>query len=184
MKFTETSLAGAYLIEPAAISDERGYFARTWAPEAFTSRGLDADLAQCNVAWNRVRGTLRGLHFQREPFSEVKLVRCTRGAILDVIVDLRPDSPTYCRWESVELRAEQLKMFYVPKGFAHGYLTLTDNAEVHYQVSAPYSPSHASGVPWNDPSFGIIWPFQPTVISVKDQNWSPFEPTRSRAPMP
>jgi dTDP-4-dehydrorhamnose 3,5-epimerase len=175
MRFTETPLAGAFVIDLEPIEDERGFFARTWSVQDFEHVGLDASLAQCNVAWNRVRGTLRGMHFQREPFAEVKIVRCTHGAILDVIVDIRPSSPTRCRWTSVELSADNHRMLYVPKGFAHGYITLCDDVEAHYHVSAPYSPAHASGFRWNDPAFGIAWPLMPTVISEKDRNWPDFD---------
>lgn len=174
MRFTETPLAGAFIIDPEPIEDERGFFARTWSFQDFERLGLDATLAQCNVAWNRARGTLRGMHFQREPFAEVKIVRCTRGALLDVIVDLRPASPTRCRWTSIELSADNRRMLYLPKGFAHGYITLCEDVEAYYHVSAPYSPSHASGVRWNDPAFGIAWPFAPTVISEKDRGWPDF----------
>jgi dTDP-4-dehydrorhamnose 3,5-epimerase len=174
MLFTETTLPGAYVIDIARIDDERGFFARTWAPEEFQKRGLDPTLAQCNASWNRRKGTLRGMHFQKEPFSEVKIVRCTCGAMLDVIVDLRTSSPTYCRWTAVELTASNHRSLYIPKGLAHGFITLTDEVEVYYHVSAPFSPAHASGVRWNDPAFNITWPFQPTVISEKDRAWPDF----------
>ena len=175
MTFTETPLAGAFIIDIGFIEDERGFFARTWAPDEFARHGLDPTLSQCNLSWNKRKGTLRGMHFQRPPFQEIKIVRCTRGAILDVIVDLRRDSPTFRQWTSVELNAESRRMLYVPKGFAHGYLTLTDDAEVYYHVSAPYEPTHATGVAWNDSAFGISWPFPPTVISEKDRTWPAFE---------
>jgi dTDP-4-dehydrorhamnose 3,5-epimerase len=174
MKFTETPLLGAWIIDIARFEDERGFFARTWAPEEFTARGLDPSLAQCNIAWNHRRGTIRGMHFQREPVQEVKIVRCTRGAILDVIVDLRPESRTFCRWTSVELTEDNRRMLYIPFGFAHGYQTLTDGVETYYHVSAPYSPVHASGVRWNDVRFGIEWPLEPTVISTRDIAWPDF----------
>jgi dTDP-4-dehydrorhamnose 3,5-epimerase len=174
MIFTETPLVGAFIIDIAAIQDERGFFARTWAPEEFESRGLDATLVQCNLAWNQRKGTLRGMHFQRPPFEEVKIVRCTRGALLDVIVDLRRESPTFRQWTSVALDADSRRMLYVPKGFAHGYETLTDDVEVYYHVSAPYTPECAAGVPWDDPAFGIEWPSPPTLISEKDRSWPRF----------
>jgi len=174
MLFTETALQGAFLIDIAPIPDERGFFARTWAPEEFQKRGLDPTLVQCNASWNRKKGTLRGMHFQNEPFSEVKIVRCTGGAMLDVIVDLRKSSKTYCQWTSVELTASNHRALYIPKGLAHGFITLTDDVEVYYHVSAPFSPSHATGVRWNDPAFKITWPFAPTVISEKDRAWPDF----------
>jgi dTDP-4-dehydrorhamnose 3,5-epimerase len=174
MTFTETPLAGAYIIDILPIGDERGFFSRTWSADELTRRGLDATLVQCNVAWNRVRGTLRGMHFQRAPYEEVKIVRCTRGALLDVIVDLRRASPTFRRWTSVELTADTRRMLYVPKGFAHGYLTLTDDVEAYYHVSAPYVPEAAGGVAWDDPAFGITWPFAPAVISKRDREWPRF----------
>lgn len=175
MTFNETPLKGAFTIDIVPIEDERGFFSRTWAADEFTSRGLDPMVVQCNVAWNRVKGTLRGMHFQKPPFEEVKIVRCTRGALLDVIVDLRRESPTFCQWTSVELNADSRRMLYIPKGFAHGYLTLTDDVEAYYNVSAPYSPECASGVAWDDPAFGIRWPFPPAVISKRDQSWPRFD---------
>jgi dTDP-4-dehydrorhamnose 3,5-epimerase len=174
MTFSETPIAGAYTIDISPIHDVRGFFARAWSLEDFERAGLDPTLVQCSIAWNRTKGTLRGLHFQRAPFSEVKIVRCTRGAVLDVVVDLRPDSPTFCRWTSVELSDSNRRMIYIPRGLAHGYLTLTDDAEVYYHVSAPYSPDHADGVRWDDPAFGIEWPFAPDVISDRDRAWALF----------
>ena len=174
MTFTETALAGAFIIDARPINDDRGFFAMTWSALEFAEHGLDTTIAQCNLAWNRQKGTLRGLHFQREPFSEVKIVCCTRGAILDVIVDLRPESPTFCRWASMELTADNHRTLYIPEGFAHGYLTLTDDAQSYYQVSMAYSPEHASGVRWDDPAFGIEWPFQPRIISPRDRAWPLF----------
>lgn len=175
MTFTETPLEGAWIIDIARIEDERGFFARTWSPDEFAARGLDPTLAQCNVAWNHRRGTIRGMHFQRSPMEEVKIVRCTRGAILDTIIDLRPGSPTYCQWISVELTEDNRRMLYIPFGFAHGYQTLVDGVETYYHVSAAYSPEHASGVRWNDPRFGLRWPLEPTVISARDRDWPDFD---------
>ena len=174
MVFTELPLKGAWVIDIARFEDERGFFARTWASEEFTSRGLDPSLAQCNVAWNHRRGTLRGMHFQRAPMQEVKIVRCTRGAIHDVIVDLRPDSPTFCEWTAIELTEDNHRMLYIPQGFAHGYQTLVDGVETYYHVSAAYSPEHADGVRWNDPRFGISWPLEVSVISARDERWPDF----------
>ena len=171
MTFTESRIPGAWIIDVSEIHDDRGFFAMTWLPGEFTKRGLDPSLAQCNLAFNHKRGTLRGMHFQKAPHEQVKIIRCTRGALLDVIVDLRPDSPTYRRWEAVELSADNRRMFYMPKGIAHGYLTLTDAAEAYYHASAPWAPQAESGVRWNDPAFGIKWPFEPAVISEKDANW-------------
>jgi dTDP-4-dehydrorhamnose 3,5-epimerase len=175
MTFTETPLEGAWIIDIARLEDERGFFARTWSPDEFAARGLDSTLAQCNVAWNHRRGTIRGMHFQRAPMQEVKIVRCTRGAILDTIIDLRPGSPTFCQWISVELTEDNRRMLYIPFGCAHGYQTLVDGVETYYHVSAPYSPEHASGVRWNDPRFGLRWPLEPTVISARDRDWPDFD---------
>ena len=175
MTFTETPLEGAWIIDIARIEDERGFFARTFSPDEFAARGLDSTLAQCNVAWNHRRGTIRGMHFQRAPMQEVKIVRCTRGAILDTIIDLRPGSPTFCQWISVELTEDNRRMLYIPFGCAHGYQTLVDGVETYYHVSAPYSPEHASGVRWNDPRFGLRWPLEPTVISARDRDWPDFD---------
>jgi dTDP-4-dehydrorhamnose 3,5-epimerase len=175
MIFTETALRGAWIIDIAAIADERGFFARMWAPDEFNGRGLNPTLAQCNMAFNRAKGTIRGMHFQRPPYEETKIIRCTRGAIYDVIIDLRPDSPTFCRWSSVELTDDNRRMLYVPPGFAHGYQTLTDETETYYHVSAPYSRDHATGVRWNDPSFDIRWPLgDPAIISAQDRAWPDF----------
>jgi dTDP-4-dehydrorhamnose 3,5-epimerase len=171
MQFTETRIPGAWIIDVAPVEDERGLFATTWLPEAFAARGLDPSLAQCNLAFSRRRGTLRGLHFQRAPHEQVKIVRCTRGALVDVIVDLRPDSSAYRTWASVELSADNRRMLYVPAGLAHGYLTLADDTEAYYHASKKWAPGHEWGVRWNDPAFGIEWPFEPTVISDKDRTW-------------
>jgi dTDP-4-dehydrorhamnose 3,5-epimerase len=174
MKFTETPFEGLWLIDIEPFEDARGFFAVTWTPDAFTSRGLDPTLVQCNLAFNHRRGTIRGMHFQRAPFEEVKIVRCTRGAIFDVVIDLRPDSPTHGEWFAAELSEDNRRMLYVPPGFAHGYQTLTDNVEVYYHVSAAYSPSHASGVRWNDPRFRIQWPLEVTEVSARDAEWPDF----------
>lgn len=171
MTFTETRIPGAWIVDPQPIVDDRGLFAMTWLPAEFESRGLDASLAQCNLAWNHKRGTLRGMHFQRAPHAQAKLVRCTRGAMLDVVVDLREGSPTYRQWESIELNQDNRRMLYIPQGLAHGYLTLTDGVEVFYQASAPWAPQAEAGVRWNDAAFGIKWPFEPAVISERDATW-------------
>jgi dTDP-4-dehydrorhamnose 3,5-epimerase len=174
MTFSETPLAGAYTIDISPIHDVRGFFAKAWSLQDFQHAGLDPTLVQCSIAWNKAKGTLRGMHFQHAPFDEVKVVRCTRGSILDVIVDLRPGSPTRCQWTSAELSDSNHRMLYIPKGFAHGYLTLADDVEVYYHVSAAYSPEHADGVRWDDPAFGIEWPFLPDVISDRDRAWPRF----------
>ena len=174
MTFTETPLKGAWLIDIEPIADERGFFASAWAHDDYVRRGLDPTVVQCNIAWNRTRGTIRGIHFQKPPFDEVKIVRCTRGAILDVIVDMRTESPTFGQWTSTELTDANRRMLYIPKGFAHGYQTLTDDAETYYHVSAPYSAAHASGIRWNDRRLGIAWPLPVTVLSPRDNEWPDF----------
>jgi dTDP-4-dehydrorhamnose 3,5-epimerase len=171
MIFTETQLAGAYLVDPERIEDGRGFFARTWCRDEFKRHRLNPGLVQCSVSYNRLRGTLRGMHFQAKPHEEAKLVRCTRGAIYDVIVDLRNDSPTYRHWIAVELTAENRRMLYVPEGFAHGFQTLADETEVFYQISKSYYPQAARGLRYDDPAVGITWPLAVAVISQKDQGY-------------
>jgi dTDP-4-dehydrorhamnose 3,5-epimerase len=174
MKFIETALKGAFIIEPEFSTDERGFFARTWCKNEFGEHGLLPDLVQCNISFNKRQGTLRGMHYQVPPHEESKLVRCTMGAIYDVIIDLRPRSPTFKAWVSVELTAENRKMLFMPAGFSHGFLTLTDNTEVFYQMSEFYAPECARGVRWNDPAFDIKWPAEVTVISEKDMQYPDF----------
>lgn len=176
MKFTETRLSGAYVIELERIEDARGYFARTFCRDEFQEHGLDPDVAQCNLSYSAERGTLRGMHFQRAPHEEAKLVHCTRGRIFDVIVDLRPESETYTDWNGRELDARDHRMVYVPEGFAHGFLTLEDDVEVLYQMSTSYAPDAATGVRWDDPAFGIQWPGEVRVMSEKDRSWPDFDP--------
>jgi dTDP-4-dehydrorhamnose 3,5-epimerase len=171
MQFTPSRIPGAWVIDIAPIHDHRGFFAMTWLPEEFIKRGIDPALAQCNLAFNHKRGTLRGMHFQKAPHGQAKIVRATRGALLDVIIDLRPASSTYRQWDAVELTADTRRMLYMPEGIAHGYLTLTDDVEAYYHASTPWVPQSESGVRWNDPAFGITWPFEPVVISEKDRNW-------------
>jgi dTDP-4-dehydrorhamnose 3,5-epimerase len=171
MTFTESRLAGAWIIDADTRTDDRGVFAEIWVAREFENRGLDTTLAQCNLAWNAQRGTLRGMHFQLAPFEQVKVIRCTRGSLYDVFVDLRPDSATFRQWECVELTADNRRMLYVPAGFAHGYLTLVDGTEAYYHASTPYARAHESGVRWDDPAIGIEWPFEPTSISEKDRSW-------------
>lgn len=174
MTFTETPLPGAYVIEPQKIEDDRGFFARLLCVNEFRAHGLDLDLIQTNIARSHRSGTLRGLHFQRPPHAEVKIVRCTKGAIYDVIVDLRPDSPTFKKWFGVELTADNFRAIYVPKGFAQGYLTLADDVEMYYHTSTVYHPESASGIRYNDPEIGIVWPAEVEVISKQDGQWPQF----------
>lgn len=169
MIFTETELPGAFIIDVDRMADERGFFARSWCEDEFAAHGILMPPLQANVSSNPTKGTLRGMHFQLAPYEETKLVRCTRGAIYDVIVDLREESPTYGQWLGVELTADSFRMLFVPARFAHGFLTLRDNTDVSYQVSAKYAPGHERGLRWNDPSIGIQWPTTPVLISEKDQ---------------
>ena len=174
MLFQPTNLADAYLIQLETITDDRGFFARAWCVEEFAAHGLDTALVQCNLSFNKQQGTVRGMHYQMMPFAETKVVRCIRGALYDVIIDLRPTSPTYLQWLGVTLSAENRTALYVPQGFAHGFQTLTDETEVFYQMSAFYAPEYARGVRLNDPHFGIAWPLPVTVMSGKDQSYPDF----------
>lgn len=174
MLFRETELKGACVVVPERLVDERGFFARTWCRSEFEAHGLNPNLVQCNISFNEKEGTLRGMHYQAAPRAEAKLVRCTAGAIYDVIVDLRPDSGTFKRWTGVELNSENRHMLYIPEGFAHGFLTLTDDVEVFYQMSEYYSAEHARSVRWNDPAFGIQWPGEVLVISERDRSLPDF----------
>lgn len=174
MKFSPTALTGACIIDIEPVPDERGFFARSWCREEFARHGLNPDLAQCSISFNKKRGTLRGLHYQARPHEETKVVRCTRGAICDVIVDLRPESPTFRKWIAVELSADNRRMLYIPAGLAHGFQSLTDDTEVFYQISTPYHPESARGARWNDPAFGIEWPVTERVISDKDRQYPDF----------
>jgi len=171
--FIETKLKGAFIIEPERLEDERGFFARTWCQREFAAHGLNPRLVQCNISFNKKKGTLRGMHYQVAPYEEAKLVRCTMGAIYDVIIDLRPDSPTFRQWITVELTAKNRRMLYIPEGFAHGFQTLVDSTEVFYQMSEFYHPECARGIRWDDPVFGIEWPPErERLISLKDQNYT------------
>jgi len=174
MIFTETILKGAYIIDPQELKDERGFFARTWCRQEFEAHGLNPRVAQCNISFNDKKGTLRGMHYQAKPCEEAKLVRCTMGSMYDVIVDLRPASPSFTQHVGVVLTDENHKMFYVPEGCAHGFITLEDNTEVSYQISEFYAPDHARGCRWNDPAFGIEWPMEVRVISDRDRNYPDF----------
>lgn len=174
MNFIPTSLDGACLVGPELISDERGFFARTYCQNTFMEHGLNLNLVQCNISYNKVRGTLRGMHYQKPPHPEAKLVRCTRGAIYDVIIDLRPQSSTFTKWFGTELTAENRIALYVPEGFAHGFLTLVDDTEVLYQMSEFYHSECASGVRWDDPAFAIEWGGEVAVISDRDALYPDF----------
>jgi dTDP-4-dehydrorhamnose 3,5-epimerase len=169
MTFVETALSGAWVVDSDIFADDRGEFVRAWMPGEFSARGLDTTIAQCSIASNHARGTIRGLHYQAAPCEEVKLVRAIRGRVFDVLVDVREDSPTYRRWVGVDLDAATRRMLYVPRGVAHGYQTLTVDAEVLYFVPTPYSPDHQRGIRWNDPALGIDWPLGPPArISDRD----------------
>lgn len=174
MVFDELEVKGAFVIEPEKKEDERGFFARTWCQKEFVAHGLNPRLVQCNISYSKKKGTLRGLHYQAPPHEEAKLVRCTRGAIYDVILDLRRDSPTFKRWIALELIAESNRMVYVPEGFAHGFQSLEDDTEVFYQTSEFYHPESERGVRWNDPTFGVEWPLEVSVISEKDSSLEDF----------
>lgn len=176
MIFTETSLKGAFLIEPEPVKDERGMFARVWCRKEFEAQGLKVTWVQNNLSVNSRKGTMRGMHYQVAPHEEVKLVQCTMGAIYDVIVDLRPASPTYCHHVGVVLSAENRRMLFIPEMFAHGFLTLQDGAEVFYHMSAFYAPGSARGFRWDDPTFGIEWPAVIVSMSDKDRSWPTFFP--------
>jgi dTDP-4-dehydrorhamnose 3,5-epimerase len=175
MKYHETKLPGVFEISIEPMADERGFFARSWCEKEFEAHGLNPALVQCNISVNKRKGTLRGVHYQVAPHSETKLVRCTRGAIFDVIVDLRSDSPTFKRWVGIVLTAEKRNMAYVPEGCAHGFLTLDDDTEVFYQMSQFYNTEAARGVRWNDPAFAIDWPAKVEVISERDGAYPNFE---------
>jgi dTDP-4-dehydrorhamnose 3,5-epimerase len=167
--FRPLPLAGAFEVELEPIADERGFFARSFCRDAFRAQGLAIDYPQCSISFNARRGTLRGMHYQAAPHAEAKLVRCTRGRLHDVIVDLRPESPSYCRWTGVELAGAKRNALYVPEGFAHGFLTLEDETEVFYQISHEYRPEASRGVRFDDPAFGIRWPAAPAVVSERDR---------------
>jgi dTDP-4-dehydrorhamnose 3,5-epimerase len=174
MIFTETPIAGAYVIEVERMEDDRGFFARTWCQREFEKHGLDSRLVQCNLSFNRSKGTLRGMHYQAPPHAEAKLVRCTAGAFYDVIVDLRPGSKSFRQWFGIELTADNRRALFIPEGLAHGFLTLADQTEVFYQMSEFYTPEGARGVRWDDPVFGIRWPAAVAVISPRDAAYPDF----------
>lgn len=175
MIFEQTPLEGAYVIRLKRIEDERGFFARSYCQKEFKDHGLTAGIVQANVSYNKQSGTLRGIHYQISPHEETKLVRCTFGAIYDVIIDLRRNSPTYKQWFGIELNAENHAMLFVPESFGHGYQTLADHSEVTYMVSQFYAPGSEKGIRWNDPAFGIEWPSRVKVISSKDSQWDDYQ---------
>jgi dTDP-4-dehydrorhamnose 3,5-epimerase len=174
MRIEPTAVAGVMLVSVESHVDDRGLFARTYDAATFAAAGLPVNWPQCNVSWNRSRGTLRGMHYQRAPFEEPKLVRCTAGRIFDVAIDLRPGSLTYCRWVGVELSRERRNALLIPAGCAHGFLTLEDEAEVFYMMGEVFDPEAAAGVRWNDPAFGIEWPLAPTTMADRDASWPDF----------
>ena len=181
MKFTDTRIAGVGIVDSDVFMDERGAFVLAWMSDEFAARGLDTRIAQASLALTRDRGSIRGLHYQAAPFEEFKVIRAVRGAVFDVAVDLRPDSPTYLTWVGCELSADNRRVMYVPPGCAHGYQTLADDTEVFYFVSAPYSPPHQRGVRWNDPAFGIQWPLgPPTRIHQRDASYPDLQQTGPR----
>ena len=175
MKFEPAGLEGAWVLPLDAHEDERGFFARIWSDADLGGRGLNRNLAECSLSYNRFARTIRGLHYQAAPGEEAKIVRCVRGAVYDVLVDLRPSSATYRQWISRELRADNRVALYVPEGVAHGYQTLTDGAELLYLISSPYTPSLARGIRWDDPAFNIEWPFAPGLMSERDRMFPAFE---------
>lgn len=174
MKFIETTLPGSYVIELEKYEDERGYFARIFCQKEFNERGLQDTFVQSNISYNRHKGTLRGMHYQAEPYGEVKVVSCTAGEIYDVIIDLRHNSATYCKWFGIILSAENERSLYIPKGFAHGFQTLRDDSLVQYQMGEFYHPEYARGIRWNDPLFDISWPLSVVIVSDKDRSYPDF----------
>ncbi len=176
MIFTESKLTGAFIIDVERREDERGFFGRTFCKNEFASHGLKLDVAQCNISFNRKQGTLRGMHFQIAPKAEAKLVRCTRGRVWDVMIDLRPSSPTRHQWEAIELSEQNCRAVYIPEGFAHGFQTLEDDSEVFYQMYEFYAPEYARGLRWNDPYFGIPWPLANPVMSDRDMSYPLYDP--------
>lgn len=176
MKFVPAPLKGCYIIHLEPVEDHRGFFSRSFCQEEFRGQGLETNFVQCNLTWNREIGTLRGMHYQLPPHGEVKVIRCTRGSIYDVMVDLREDSSTYCGWFGVTLTASDTQLLYIPTGFAHGYQALEPDTEVFYMVSNSYSPDHERGVRWNDSAFNIAWPLTDPILSEKDKGHPDFIP--------
>jgi dTDP-4-dehydrorhamnose 3,5-epimerase len=175
VRFIETRIPGAWRIELERRQDDRGFFARSFCEREFADRGLAIRYPQCNISYNKARGTLRGMHFQRPPEPEIKVVRCLRGSVYDVILDLRPDSSSYLRWEAFELTEDNRNALYIPEGCAHGFQTLTDDAELFYQMGAFYAPDCNDGVRWDDPAFGIAWPLADPILSDKDRSYPDFQ---------
>jgi len=175
MIFTETKLKGAFIVDLKPFKDERGFFARAWCQREFEEHGLSGDIKQVNLSYNIKKGTLRGMHYQIQPYGEAKMVRAVRGALYDVIIDLRPDSPTYLQWIGVELSADNHRLLYVPENFGHGFQTLTDDADALYQVSEFYTPGAERGIRYDDPTFKIEWPLPISVISDKDRSWADYQ---------
>lgn len=171
MIFTETKLKGSFIIEIEKNIDERGFFSRIWCANEMNKHGLSTEICQANISSNKIKGTLRGMHYQVAPYQETKIVQCVRGAIFDVIIDLRKDSLTYHQWFGVELSHDNHKMLYIPEDFSHGFITLTDNCDVSYLMSQFYHPNSVAGIRWNDPSFNIKWPIEPRVVSEKDKSY-------------
>lgn len=175
MIFTKTKLEGAYIIDINKIEDDRGFFGRSWCQKEMEEHDLNGNVVQSNTSFNKEKGTLRGMHYQKHPFEETKLVRCTKGAVYDVIVDLRPDSPTFKKWIGVELSEDNHRMLYVPEKFAHGFLTLKDNTEVTYLVTQFYTPNSEGGLRWDDPEFEIEWPAEIRIVSERDGKHKNFD---------
>lgn len=175
MIFTELELKGAFLIDIERLEDERGFFGRIWCKEEFREHGLNTSLVQANVSYNKFKATLRGMHFQKKPFQESKLVRCTKGSIYDVIIDIRPESNTFKQWIGVELNDVNRRMLYVPEGFAHGFMTLQDETEIYYMITEYYTKKAESGIKWDDPEINIEWPLDPLIVSDKDSNHPKFD---------
>ncbi|MFH5833512.1 dTDP-4-dehydrorhamnose 3,5-epimerase [Halalkalibaculum sp. DA384] len=179
MLFKKTDLKDAYIIELERYADTRGFFARAFCEKEFANNGIKFPVVQANTSYSQKKHTLRGMHYQQEPHQEAKLIKCTKGAIFDAIIDMRPDSPTFKKWIGVELNQDNRRMLYVPEGFAHGFLTLKDDTEVYYPVSEFYAPGAEKGIRWNDPEFNIKWPAEPEVISRKDRSWPLFDDSRN-----
>jgi dTDP-4-dehydrorhamnose 3,5-epimerase len=184
MRFEEATVQGVWLITPDRFDDERGFFARTWGLDEFEANGLDARMVQRNVSYNRALGTLRGMHYQKPPYPEDKLVTCLVGSVYDVAMDIRPESPTFGRWFGAELRADTGAMLYVPRGCAHGYLTLEPDSTVEYLISEFYHPESADGLRWDDAAFNVVWPREPVVMNERDRTWPDFEMMRTRVQVP
>lgn len=176
MLFKKTELQDSYIIELERMEDERGFFARTFCQKEFEKQGISTRIVQCNISYNKEKGTLRGMHYQLAPHQEAKIVSCSRGSMYDVIIDIRPDSSTYCKWVAVELTARNHRILYIPKGFAHGFQTLEPDTEVSYWMSNFYNPASQRGIKWDDPIFAIDWPVSNPIVSERDLSYLPFKP--------